>query len=152
MYLDCSLLDSFQQSRVCQHVVGWSEALMDDLARRYLNDHGCLDLHNLSTQTLGGPVMRNDSGEFIWLQATIWFLGGRNPAWSSVQQCGFRMIVCMPTRSNAGTLITNFVGKAALAEEISRICTENVVAKPHHGKSGLGLRLDISLFRPAVYC
>jgi hypothetical protein len=111
---------------------------MDDLARRYLNDHGCLDLHNLSTQMLGGPVMRNDSGEFIWIQATIWFLGGRNPAWSSVQQSGFRMIVCMPTRSNAGTLITNFVGKAALAEEISRICTENVVANHAMGSQALG--------------
>jgi hypothetical protein len=120
------------------NVVGWSEALMDDLARRYLNDHGCLDLHNLSKQMLGGPIKRKDSGEFIWIQTTIWFLGGRNPNWSSVQQSGFRMVVCMPTRSNAGTLITNFVGKAALAEEISRICTENVLANHAMGSQALG--------------
>jgi hypothetical protein len=69
------------ENRVCSktrwiNVVGWSAALMDDLARRYLNDHGCLDLHNLSKQMLGGPIKRNDSGEFIWIQTTIWFLGG----------------------------------------------------------------------------
>lgn len=120
------------------NVVGWSEALMDDLARRYLNDHGCLDLHNLSKQMLGGPVKREDSAEFIWIQTMIWFLGGRNPNWSSVQQSGFRMVVCMPTRSSAGTLITNFVGKAALAEEISRICTENVLANHAMGNHALG--------------
>jgi hypothetical protein len=120
------------------NVVGWSEALMDDLARRYLNDHGCLDLHSLSKQMLGGPIKRKASGEFIWIQTTIWFLGGRNPNWSSVQQSGFRMVLCMPTRSNAGTLITNFVGRAALAEEISRICTENVLANHAMGSQALG--------------
>lgn len=136
-------LKSELENRVCSrtrwiNVVGWSEALMDDLARRYLNDHGCLDLHNLSKQMLGGPVKRSDLGEFVWIQTTIWFLGGRNPMWSSVQQSGFRMIVCMPTRSNAGTLITNFVGKAGLAEEISRICTENVMENHAMGSQALG--------------
>jgi hypothetical protein len=120
------------------NVVGWSEALMDDLARRYLDEHGCLDLHDLSKQTLGGPIKRRDSGDFIWIQTTIWFLGGRNPNWSSVQQSGFRMVLCMPTPSDAGTLITNFVGRAALAEEISRICTENVLANHAMGSQALG--------------
>jgi hypothetical protein len=120
------------------NVVGWSEALMDDLAERYLDGRGCLDLHDISKQMLGGPIKRKDSGEFIWIQTTIWFLGGRNPNWSSVQQCSFRMVVCLPTNSEAGTLITNFVGKAVLAEEISRICTENVLANHAMGNQALG--------------
>ena len=120
------------------NVVGWSETLMDDLARRYLDEHGCLDLHDTSKQMLGGPIKRKSCGDFIWIQTSVWFLGGRNPNWSSVQQSGFRMVICLPTPSEAGTLITNFVGKAALAEEISRICTENVLANHALGNQTLG--------------
>lgn len=120
------------------NVVGWSEALMDQLARLYLDDHGCLDLPEVSEQVLGGPIKRKDSGDFVWIQSTIWFRGGRNPSWSSLQQSGFRMVICMPTPTQAGTLITNFVGRAALANEISRICTENLLDAHAMGTHALG--------------
>jgi hypothetical protein len=42
------------------NVVGWNEALMDDLAKRYLDEHGCLDLHDISKQMLGGPIKRTN--------------------------------------------------------------------------------------------
>ena len=39
----------------------------------------------------------------IWLQTQIWFVGKRNPIWSSIRQIRFRMVVCLPTANHAGT-------------------------------------------------
>lgn len=145
------------ENRVCSktrwiNVVGWSEALMDDLARRYLNDHGCLDLHNLSKQMLGGPIKRNDSGEFIWIQTTIWFLGGRNPAWSSVQQSGLpdgRLHANAIGRRNSDY---QFCGKSSSGGGDQPHMYGECARKPRNGKSCFRLRLDISLFHPALDC
>ncbi|KAL9632049.1 MAG: hypothetical protein Q9164_005549 [Protoblastenia rupestris] len=73
-----------------------------------------------------------------WLQTSVWFLGERVPAWSSMRQTGFRMIVCPATSSHAGTLITNFVGPARLAQELSNTITRGLIQTHCLGRHTLG--------------
>ncbi|KAI9814315.1 MAG: hypothetical protein M1826_002281 [Phylliscum demangeonii] len=47
------------------------------------------------------------------------------------------MIVCLPTATHAGTLITNFVGPSLLVEEISDIFTERIAEKHPMGRQTL---------------
>ena len=62
------------------------------------------------------------------------------------------MVVCLLTNSEAGTLITNFFGKVALAEEVSRICTENVLANHTMGSPALGCVWILAVFHSEIDC
>ncbi|KAL9103039.1 MAG: hypothetical protein Q9163_001869 [Psora crenata] len=108
-----------------------------DITKRYLGGHLCLEIGHESRRLLGGPVRTGDDNEcrirlnssmgtawlsdtVAWLQTSVWFLGEREPAWSSLRQTEFRMIICLPKSHHAGTLITNFVGPFRLAQELSK--------------------------------
>ena len=92
-----------------------------ELSKTYLGNHQCLALEELSRQSLGGPTNAGEDKKckildatvgvvhiflieaVIWLQTQIWFVGKRNPIWSSIRQIRFRMVVCLPTANHAGT-------------------------------------------------
>lgn len=120
------------------NIVGWSSLLIDEVVHFHLGNHGCLDLDDASTQMLGGPTAPEGVDEFIWLQTQVWFVGKRARLWSSVRQTRFRMIICLPTMTSAGTLITNFVGPLRVAEEVSNIFTERVLENHPLGRQSLG--------------
>lgn len=98
----------------------WSPALVQTLSSLYLDNHGCLDLHYIGSQVRGGPIRTRTGGHFIWIQTSVPFIDRRSRSWSSLQQCGLKMVVSLPTRQQAGTIITNFTGKSAAVEQISR--------------------------------
>lgn len=103
--------------------IGWSSSLVDDLSKHFLDEHGCLDLHNIGNHSIGGPIKCQDGSYFIWIQNSIWFVDHRQQTWSSVQQCGFRMVIKLPTPRTAGTVITTFTGKQELVERVSQTLT-----------------------------
>lgn len=105
----------------------WSSALSRTLSSLYLDDHGCLDLHSVGVQARGGPVKRRDGGYFVWVQTSVPFIDQRSRSWSSLQQCGLKMVICLPTSRKAGTIITNFTGKAPVVERISRAMTVSLL-------------------------
>lgn len=116
---------------------GWSSSLVDDLSERYLENHGCLDLHDIGNHSVGGPIKCQDGSHFIWIQNSVWFIGQRHQAWSSVQQCGFRMVIKLPTPQTAGTIITTFTGKQDTAEHISRALTISLLDDHSMGQEAM---------------
>lgn len=120
------------------NVVGWSSSLLDEVANFHLGGHRCLDLETASRQALGGPTQADENSQFIWLHTQIWFVGNRAPMWSSMRQTRLRTVVCLPTATNAGTLITNFVGPLRLAQEISSIYVSRLLESHALGPQALG--------------
>ncbi|KAF6220521.1 hypothetical protein HO133_002954 [Letharia lupina] len=102
-------------------------SLLDEVANLHLGGHRCLDLETVSRQTLGGPTYAGEDSQFIWLHTQIWFVGNRAPVCSSMRQTRLRMVICLPTATSAGTLITNFVGPLRLAQEISSIYASRIL-------------------------
>lgn len=117
---------------------GQSSLLIDDLAQRYLDEHGCLDSQHVGKQSLGGPIKREDGGHFIWMQNSVWYIGQQSQqSWSSVQQCGFRMVICLPTAKKAGTLITNFVGRQETIDRVSAALTTDMLNQHSMGQEAM---------------
>ena len=104
----------------------------------HLGSSACLNLEDLSRQAIGGPVTICGDNEIIWIQSQIWFVGNRDYTWSSMRSVRFRMIVCLPTSTSAGTLITNFTGPFRLAEEVSNILTMCILDNHPLGSQSLG--------------
>lgn len=121
------------------NVTGYSSTLVDDLAQRYLDEHGCLDAAGIGQHTLGGPIKRRDGSHFIWVQSSVWYIGQEcRKTWSSVQQCGFRMVICLPTRQKAGTLITNFTGRQEIVDKVSTALTTQLLDQHSMGGEAMG--------------
>lgn len=117
---------------------GYSNTLIDDLAHRYLDDHGCLDADSIGHHSLGGPIKRSNGSHFVWIQSSIWYLGHeRRHTWSSVQQCGFRMVICLPTPERAGTVITNFTGRQDTVERVSTALTTQLLDQHSMGPEAM---------------
>lgn len=136
--LRCHLSKRNEQRTRWINFTGGSDILIDDLAQRYLDEHGCLDSQLVGKQSLGGPIKRKDSGHFIWMQNSIWYIGQKSQhSWSSVQQCGFRMVVCLPTTKRAGTLITNFTGKQETIDRVSAALTTDMLSQHSMGQEAM---------------
>lgn len=119
------------------NVEGWSPGLVDDITNRFLENHGCLDLEDLGPQTLGGPIHCKDGSSFIWIQTSLWYAGQRSTSWSSVRQCRLRIVICLPTQAKAGTVITNFLGRPKLAEEVCQAYTHGLLSSHAMGTETL---------------
>ena len=138
------------------NVVGWSASLMTELSKLHLGGHECLtQVGDSSQQVLGGPLRVEDEKEFIWLQTYVGFFGQQAPtSWSALQQTELRMVICLPTSTSAGasvnligttrstdtsvgTLITNFVGRASLADQLSNICASQILENHPLGQQAL---------------
>ncbi|KAL8691226.1 MAG: hypothetical protein Q9218_003502 [Villophora microphyllina] len=120
------------------NVVGLSRPLLAMISQQHLGNHRCLDIDTVSKQILGGPVDLGRQGKFIWLQTEVWFVGKRVPLWSSMRRATLRIVVCLPTATHAGTLITNFVGRARLAQELNDICVRRILQDHSLGCQALG--------------
>lgn len=117
---------------------GCPDILIDDLAQRYLDEHGCLDSCNMGSHNLGGPIKRKDDSHFIWMQNSIWYVGSKSQhTWSSVRQCGFRMVICLPTAKRAGTVITNFTGRQDTIDQISAALTTDMLDQHSMGREAM---------------
>ncbi|KAK5076250.1 hypothetical protein LTS08_006876 [Lithohypha guttulata] len=114
-----------------------SSNLTSELSDLYLDGHGCLDLHAMGTQMLGGPIKCRDGSYFVWIQTTIPFLGKGQQSWSRLEQCGFKMVVCLPTPERAGTVLTNFTGEAEIVKHISEALTAGLLDEHSMGKEAL---------------
>ena len=120
------------------NVVGWSRPLLDVISEQHLGDHQCLAVEPISKQMLGGPVDLGSQGRFIWLHTEVWFVGKRAPLWSSIRHTRLRVVVCLPTATHAGTLITNFLGCARLPQELSSLCLQRILRDHSLGRQTLG--------------
>jgi hypothetical protein len=119
------------------NIEGWSPGLADDLTNRFLENHGCLHLDDLGQQTLGGPIRRADSSYFIWLQTSIWYASQEAASWSFMKPCRLRVVVCLPTSTTAGTVITNFLGDPSFAERVSNAFTQELLDNHSMGTEAL---------------
>jgi hypothetical protein len=90
-------------------VTGWSPDLMTELSRRMLDGHKCLDLQSLEQNTFGGPIKCDDNSYFVWVQTVVWSIAQTDRE-LSVTRCSLRMVVCLPTPTTAGTVITHLSG------------------------------------------
>lgn len=120
------------------NVVGLSRPLLAIISEQHLGNHRCLDTDTVSKQILGGPVDLGSRGKFIWLQTEVWFVGKRAPLWSSMRRATLRIVVCLPTSTHAGTLITNFVGRTHLSQELNGICVKRILQDHSLGHRALG--------------
>ena len=120
------------------NVEGWSPGLIDDLTDRFLENHGCLGIEDLDSQTLGGPISRKDGSFFIWVQAPIWYATHPDARWSDMRQCRLRLVICLPTASTAGTIITNFLAQPKTAEKVSAAFSRDLLDSHAMGSAALG--------------
>lgn len=125
------------------NIVGSSGTVYDEVEQAYPGIRPCLDVTRPPAQTYGGPIYTEDGSRcmkppktglrtyltkhlVIWLQSQAWFIGHREPVWSSMRQVDVRVIFYLPGPGRAGTLITNFLGKFHLASELSSICSQRL--------------------------
>ncbi|KAK5095049.1 hypothetical protein LTR70_007179 [Exophiala xenobiotica] len=125
-----------QQTRWINYT-GWSSSLVDSLSERFLDNHGCLDSHHGSNHSTGGPIKCRDGSHFVWIQNSVWFAPQMSQTWSSVQQCGFRMVIKLPTPRTAGTVITTFTGNQKVVEQVSRALTVKLLDDHSMGKEAM---------------
>ena len=131
-------LDSRNSSRTRWiNVVGWSEDLMNYLAHAYLSDHDCLGINGSPKAMFGGPTLNQSGQEFVWLHTKVWFMDAPSSNWSSIKEVALRIIIVQPG-DDAGIIITNFLGKFKLAQEMNRICTDAVLGDHPFGSRVLG--------------
>jgi len=116
---------------------GWSSSLVYHLSERFLDNHACLDSPEINNHTIGGPIKCRDGSHFVWVQNSVWFCPKRSPTWPSVQQCGFRMVIKLPTPRTAGTVITTFTGKQELVAEVSAALTVELLNDHSMGKEAM---------------
>ncbi|KAL9593230.1 MAG: hypothetical protein Q9179_006008 [Wetmoreana sp. 5 TL-2023] len=120
------------------NAVGLSRSLLDVVSEQHLGNHRCLDMDPTTKQILGGPVDMGSQGRFIWFQTEVWFVGKRVALWSSMRRTILRVVICLPTATHAGTLITSFVGRARLPQELSTICVRRILQDHSLGRQALG--------------
>lgn len=119
------------------HFSGWSEPLMSLLSSMFLQDHGCLEVHNLGHRVLGGPIQLDNNSQFIWLRTPVWSLEPYTQALSSVKRCDLCMVICLPTPSTAGTLITHIIGDVDAVKKLDDLLTQSLLGEHAMGLDAL---------------
>lgn len=119
------------------HFSGWSEPVMSLLSNMFLQDHGCLEVHNLGHRVIGGPVRLDNNSQFIWVRTPVWSLGPYVQTLSSVKRCDLCMVLCLPTPTTAGTVITNLIGDADAVKQLNDLLTRNFLDEHAMGLEAL---------------
>lgn len=110
---------------------------MSLLSSMFLQDHGCLEVHNLGHRVLGGPVKLDNNSQFIWVRTPVWSLGPYTPTLTSVKRCDLCMVICLPTPTTAGTVITNIIGDVDAVHQLNKLLTRNLLDEHAMGLDAL---------------
>lgn len=89
-------------------------------------------------------VLRVTDHPVLWIHTRTWFIGERDPFWSSVQSVYVRILFFLPDSNKAGTLISNFLGKYHLARELSAMCSRQIICDYSMGQYSLACGWDLS--------